>query len=132
MDQVQFRSINKVNDYEAQCMFAWEKDPNFADYCVVCSDPRDPPKYQSWKDLQQSLNSSGTTRFGMYLRNEFVGEFNFVFDHPALLVSEPKSAWIGIGIGPSAFRGPLRPIRALPLSPVDRVRSFELMLFELL
>lgn len=105
MKNLEFRPLDTLNEDVAKRMFAWESDPDYASFCVVCKDPSAPPRYASWQDLQQSVNRSGATRFGIYVNKEFVGEFNFVFDHPALLKSNPKTAWIGIGIGPRRFRG---------------------------
>ena len=103
--QMQIRSMDKVSDYEAKTMFAWENDPNYAALCTVIKGPDAPQRFKSWEELQKHINSSNATRFGIYESDEFVGEFNFVFDHPALLKTQPKTAWLGIGIGSEKFRG---------------------------
>lgn len=93
------KKISEVSDAEAQKMFRWENDPDFKFYCGPCKGHENPPRFQSWEDLKTYLNKTSNQRFGIYSGDEFLGEVNFVFDHPALLKREPKTAWIGIGIG---------------------------------
>ncbi len=100
------RPMDKLSEAEAKTMFAWLSDPDYAPLCTVCKDPNESSSYKSWLELQQSFNSSkNTTRFGIYDGSNLIGEFNFVFDHPVLIKSEPKTAFLGIGIGLKEYRG---------------------------
>ncbi|MEI8025159.1 MAG: GNAT family N-acetyltransferase [Pseudomonadota bacterium] len=115
-------------------MFSWGNDPKYAAFCTVNKDLEAPPVFKSWQHLQQSLNSDKATRFGIYENNELVGEFNFVFEHPALLKSQPKTAWLGIGIGSEEFRGRGFGTKALEFLEIEVAkqggRRIELGVFE--
>jgi RimJ/RimL family protein N-acetyltransferase len=102
---ITIRKISEVSDAEAQKMFQWETDPEYKFYCGPCKGPESPPRFQKWQDLKSHVNQSSHHRFGIYSSGEFIGEISFVFDHPVLIKRDPKTAWIGIGIGDTRHRG---------------------------
>ena len=91
-------------DCEAKTMFAWESDPYFTSLCTVIKDSASLPSFKSLQELQQYIKTSNATHFGIYQDLDIIGEFNFIFNHPALLKSQPKTAWLGIGIGEQKYR----------------------------
>ena len=101
---MEIRRLDSSNEYEAKTMFGWENDPNYKKFCAVHKGPNDASGFKNWRKLLESFNDPKVTRFGIYESNHFIGEFNFVFDHSVLLKKEPKTAWIGIGIGPEGQR----------------------------
>lgn len=101
--ELQIQKIEHIDDHHAKRMFSWESDPFI---CGPCKGPDDRPSWSNWQDLKSKLNASADRhRFGIYHEKELVGEFNFVFNHRELLKTQPKTAWIAIGIGDPRCRG---------------------------
>lgn len=100
-----FVNMNKLTDEQAQAMSAWENDPEIRHLHSVFKSPKDYETRSEWRTLKARLDNCRGSRFGIVSEGALVGEFNFVFNHPAALKKTPKTAWIGIGIGEKQARG---------------------------
>lgn len=102
---VEIRKIDQLTEDQLGVMHSWQCDPSIRHLFNVYQSATEYEKTDSIDVLKAELEAVQGHRYGLFEGEAFVGEFNFVFDHPALIKRLPKSAWVGIGIGEKKARG---------------------------
>ena len=103
--KIEIRDIINPIDSELEAMLLWQNDPHIRYLFRYFNDSEEYHRLVTIENFKLEMNDKKYLRSGLYVNDKIVGEFNFTFNHPAILKKNPKTAWIGIVIGDSNLHG---------------------------